>query len=308
MPRVSVIIAAFNCEAYVAEALRSVHEQSYDDWEIVLADDGSTDRTAEIARGFERVVVLESESNAGLPAARNRAISRAGGELLALLDADDYWLPEYLKWQVDIFDREQSQNGNIGIVACNAHLLGPDGAIGERTYMDVIRFPDCLTLTDLLRGNPIYVSALVPRSVIEDAGYFHSKLRRMPDWDLWLRIVERGYRVAATRRPLAVYRVRRHSLSSDAYRMAKEAQLVYRRALDRGNLSRRQRRIARRELRLQRAVEAFAAEGSPSPFFRVLPLFALVAVEHPSRWFRFGRLLAGRRRLGELIPSGKTAH
>lgn len=120
MPRVSVIIPAFNAEEHLEQALRSVQGQTYDDWEIVLCDDCSTDGTAERARAFgDRLTLVRTEGNSGPAAARNVAIRHSRGQLLALLDADDYWLPTYLARQVSLYDSGE----NVGIVACNAALL-----------------------------------------------------------------------------------------------------------------------------------------------------------------------------------------
>jgi len=290
MPRVSVIIPAFNAEAHIAETLRSVGAQTYDDWEVVLADDRSTDATVEIATKFgERVKIVRSAKNAGPSAARNLGIAHASGELLAFLDADDYWLPAYLEHQVGLFDESRQARLNVGIVACNALVLGPQGFL-TRTYGDYIGHPKKVTLARLLASNPIFVSALSPRAVVDEAGGFCPGMLA-EDHDLWLRIVELGYRVVATRSPLAVHRLSSGSMSADPAKMARASQRVYRRALERGNLSARERRVARRELRGQRAVERIAsADGiSYRQILKALPLVALVAVEHPKRWRSFAR-------------------
>jgi glycosyltransferase involved in cell wall biosynthesis len=301
MPRVSIIIPAFNAQEHIEEALRSVQCQSFDDWEVVVCDDGSGDATAEIAGSFDKVSVVGDGTNRGLAAARNLAISAARGELLALLDADDRWLPEYLAQQVTLYDRSQDRYGNVGIVACNALLLGPDGVRAE-TRMDIVPFPDTLTLSHLLRYNPIFVGVLLPRRVVCEVGGFCSDLRRTEDMDLWLRIVEAGYRVVATREPLAVYRIGGPSLSSDAGAMARSMQLTYRRALERGNLSPREQRVARRELRRQRLVEHMSSEHGLSyrQTLRALPLLLLVVLEHPRSWRSLPRLVARGR--GALAP------
>src|SRR5436189_6421222 len=115
MPRVSVIMAAYNAQQYITEALRSVVAQTYDDWEVVVCDDGSTDDTFELASAFDaRVRIVQHAKNAGLAAARNSAVRHSQGELLALLDADDYWLPSYLEHQTALFDTE-SRHGQVGI-------------------------------------------------------------------------------------------------------------------------------------------------------------------------------------------------
>jgi glycosyltransferase involved in cell wall biosynthesis len=297
MPRVSVIIPAFNAEQHIAEALRSVQSQTYGDWEIVLCDDGSTDRTVERARSIgRRVAVVQSTTNLGPAAARNLAIAHASGELLAFLDSDDYWLPSFLERQVFVLDEGQAAYGDVGIVACNASLLEPDGLRGE-THMDAVRFPGEVTLDRLLRYNPIYVSVLAPRHVVEEVGGFCTDLSGTADYDLWIRIVEAGYRVLATREPLAVYRIGSPSLSSDARSMARDMQQTYRRALVRGNLPRREQRIARRELRRQDLVERIASVHGLSyrQALRALPLLLLVIAEHPRAWSSLPGMIARGR-------------
>src|SRR4051794_18295236 len=101
MPRVSVIIPAYNAEEHIAAALESVARQTYGDWEVVVGDDGSTDRTAEIVAGFgDRFRLVRAERNLGPANGRNVAIEDARGELLATLDSDDLWLPGYLDGMV----------------------------------------------------------------------------------------------------------------------------------------------------------------------------------------------------------------
>ncbi len=163
MPRVSVIIPAFNAEEYIEQALRSVLGQTSDDWEIVVCDDCSTDATAERVRSLgDRITLVRTETNSGPAVARNLAIAHSSGELLAFLDSDDYWLPVYLERQVALYDSANAANGDVGIVACNASLLRNNDKRPE-THMDVVRFPRNVGLRRLLRSNPIFGSALAPR-------------------------------------------------------------------------------------------------------------------------------------------------
>ena len=154
-------------------------------------------------------------------------MSHAQGELLAPLDADDYWLPEFLERQVRLFDESRSRGRNTGIVACDAQLLAPDGTIASRTYMDEVRGPAELDLTQLLKANPIFVSALVPKKAYEEVGGEFAEVTPAEDWDLWIRLLERGYEVVVNRMPLAVYRVTPGSLSSDRAVLARAAQRIY---------------------------------------------------------------------------------
>jgi glycosyltransferase involved in cell wall biosynthesis len=301
--RVSVIIPAFNAATHIAESLGSVVAQTFGDWEAIVADDFSTDATAEIAAGFgPRVKVVRSSENRGPAAARNLALDKANGELVALLDADDYWLPEYLERQVALYDRASDLGERVGIVTCDAYI-SDGGEPGPKTLRQVVGFPEELTLSRLLERNSIFVSALSPRAVIEEVGGFCEEIVGTEDYDLWLRIVEQGYGVVASRAPLAVYRVADQSISADAGRMARALQLTYQRALARGSLTPRQRWIVRRNLRLQRAVERLSAiraarrAGVAVPagkLARAVPLLLWVAAENPNRWFPVaGRMARG---------------
>ena len=293
MPRVSIIIPAFNAEAHLEQALGSVQGQTYDDWEIVVCDDCSADATSELASGFgDKITLVHTEANSGPAAARNLAIEHSSGELLAFLDADDYWLPTYLERAVSLYDAGQAEHGNVGVVAANASLL-QEGRLRPETQMDVIHFPAEVTLRRLLRANP-FVSVIAPRAVVDEAGGFCPDLIRAQDYDLWIRILEAGYGVVSTREVLMVRRIRSGSWSSDVAVMAHYGQQTYRRALERGNLSRREQRVARRELRHQRLLEQVVLDNGLSyrRALRSLPLLVLVVAEHPRAWPSLPRKLS----------------
>lgn len=293
MPRVSVITPAHEAAGYVTEAIASVVAQTFADWEMIIADDASVDGTAVAAAGVgdERIRVLRGERNRGPAGARNLALAAARGELVAFLDADDRLLPDYLKQMVALFDAEQARNPNVGIVACNATVVGPDGPL-DRTYQDLYGFPGEASVTDLLRANSVFVCALCPRTLVEQLG-FSEECRGSEDHDLWLRILEGGQRIVATREVLAVYNDAGAGLSRDPSGMARTTQATYRRALQRGGLTREQRRIATAHLRVARAVEATAElaavrrAGRRIPLRSVLaalPVLTAAALTQPQRW------------------------
>ncbi|HWO40250.1 MAG TPA: glycosyltransferase [Candidatus Eisenbacteria bacterium] len=101
MPAVSVIIPAYNCERFIGEALQSVLEQSFRDFEIVVVDDGSTDGTSDIVNSFTGPITCYRQPNKGAAAARNLGLSLAKGDWVALLDADDAWYPNKLSTQIE---------------------------------------------------------------------------------------------------------------------------------------------------------------------------------------------------------------
>jgi glycosyltransferase involved in cell wall biosynthesis len=298
MPRVTVIIPAYDAETHLPQALDSIVAQIYPDWEAVVVDDASTDRTAEIAGSYgPRIRLVKLPTNEGPAAARNIAISYSTGELVAFLDSDDYWLPSYLKHQVGLYDTRRTDGTDVGIVACDARVLRPSGFL-PHTYLDHIHFGGEVTVSSLLESNPIYASALAPLHVLDEAGGFCAELPVAEDYDLWLRVVELGYSVVVSRAPLAVYRMREQSLSANPGPMARGGQAVLRRALERGNLTARQTRIARRELRRLRVIERIAGpEGlSSRAMLSTLPLLILVAIENPRRWPSFARVVTSRGR------------
>ncbi len=296
MPRISVITPAHEAEAFLAGTLASVAGQTYEDWELVVVDDASRDATAQVAERFEdpRVRTLRSPTNVGPAGARNLALDHATGELIALLDADDRWLPHYLERQVALYDAEQARLPGVGIVACDAWVEGPEGRM-ERTYGERFGFPDNVDLAALLRSNTIFVSALSPRAVVEEVGRFSTECFGSEDHDLWLRILEAGYRCVATREPLAIYRLSEGSLSASALGMARTNEATYRRALARGRLNHRERWIARRALLVARSA-ARLEEGDG--LLGALPLFAAAAVTNPRSWPRWARLVTGRQLRG----------
>jgi glycosyltransferase involved in cell wall biosynthesis len=302
MPRVSVIIPAYNAEEHIGEALESIERQTYSDWEVVVGDDASTDSTAAIISGFgPRVRMVASQRNLGPANGRNLAIAQAAGELVATLDADDYWEPDYLEHQVTLYDTAVAEGRRPGVVTCNARFLLPDGRLHDRTYFEVFGAPQDVTLTGLLERNQVFGAALFPKAAVEEVGGFSIETWGSEDHDLVLRILEAGYEVLSTTRPLYVYRQGPETVSANLYGMARTNQATYRRALERGRLDRRQRRIARRQLRLQRAVEEVALIAderrrsrarSLARLVRDVPLFATVAAQHPSRWRSWRRTMS----------------
>lgn len=289
---------AHHAARFLPETLGSVFAQSYGDWEVVLVDDASSDDTAAVARAFGgRVRVLETARNVGPAAARNLAVSNASGALLATLDSDDLLDPDYLTHQVALYDRE-ALSGPVGIVACNARLMESGGLTGE-TWIDRVGNAHGATLDDLLAENLVFGNALFPRAAYDEAGGYDESLWISEDYDLWLRILEGGRRLVATTRPLAVYRMRAESLMANAGLRAASTKRVYELALERGALTPRQRRIARKKRRLHALLERRAGiaasrrEGRAAIGARIaaLPATARVALEHPERWaaWRLGR-------------------
>ena len=219
MATVDVIIPAYNTAKYLPAAIESVLAQTFEDWQIVLVDDGSTDNTAEIVAPYrERCgtkLKYVKQQNRGLPAARNTAIKSSDSEYLALLDADDVWLPCRLEESLKVMEaRPQAgvshglitlidPEGNIGQV-CEGNRKNYEGHVAPYIYMRTIELP-CPTMT-------------FRRRCVDDVGLFDETMRATEDRDLWFRIALR-YEVAFVPKVIAYYRRSPNSMSADPQRM-----------------------------------------------------------------------------------------
>jgi glycosyltransferase involved in cell wall biosynthesis len=211
-PRVSIVTPAFNCEEYIETTIRSVLAQTVAEFELLIVDDGSTDRTAAIAQQFAasdaRVRVIK-QSNRGQAAARNTAMRHARASHFALLDADDVWRPTFLAEQLAIFDAHP----DVDIVSANAHNLGGrwDGA----PLKPVIGRCQVVSLLDLICvEDSICIASMFSRQVLDKIGGFDEQLRTNEDYDFWLRAACAGCKLLFNPKPLAYYRRRANSVST----------------------------------------------------------------------------------------------
>jgi glycosyltransferase involved in cell wall biosynthesis len=178
---------AFDAGDFVGAAVRSVLDQTTDDWELIVADDGSVDDTLTIVSEFQdnRIRVLRGE-HSGLPAvARNRALAEARGELIALLDADDVWQPDKLRREIGIL----TERPDVGVVHTSADWIRR--GVVERSppgSRAVSIWPDFQTL--LWSNCVLNSSVMLRRELFELYGAFDDdpRLRGTEDYDLWLRL------------------------------------------------------------------------------------------------------------------------
>jgi glycosyltransferase involved in cell wall biosynthesis len=218
LPRVSVIIPAYNAARFLPQAIDSVLAQTFGDVELLVVDDGSTDETPAVVARYDdpRVRYLRHARNRGLPAARNTGIRHARGELIAFLDADDYWLPEKLAVQV-----EALRDPAVDVCCVAAFYRLPDGTV-------VVSRAEQLTGDDLCRM--LLFRAAVPgsgssviarRRCFAEVGLFDETMVALEDRDMWLRLAMR-YRFAFVDVPLvSIDRRRPGSMVRDGARMAR---------------------------------------------------------------------------------------
>lgn len=221
MPRVSVIIPSYNCARYLGRAIDSASEQTYKDYEIVLVDDGSTDDTKDVAMRYGKKVTYLYQQNQGLSAARNQGISKASGELLAYLDADDMWYPEKLERQVAFLDAHQE----CGIVHSEMSIINEqDEVLHVRFYEETQRsVPQGYCLRQLLMRCHIQpVTVVERRNVFDLVGGFEKQLLVAQDYLHWIMIAAEGQAIGYLVEPLGKYRWRAGSLIENRPRLLED--------------------------------------------------------------------------------------
>jgi glycosyltransferase involved in cell wall biosynthesis len=263
-PLVSVIIPALNAGATLGRALDSVAAQTYPHWEAIVIDDGSSDDTSTLVerRGDPRCCVIRRVTRGGPSRARNDGIAAARGALIALLDADDEWLPEKLARQVAAL----AQHPAAALVVCDMLSVHEDGSAGTSVFMRQAPSAGPEAWKALLASSFIGTSSvLAPRDLLQAVGGFDESFAVGEDQDLFIRLALRG-EVVVLPEALAIYHYR-HASYSAAYN-GDQARIVLgmvRRHLAAERLrlswSERRRILAQRYGRLGRNLIAAGARG-----------------------------------------------
>ena len=221
-PRVSVVTPAFDAGRTIGAAVSSVLCQTYDDLELVVVDDGSTDATAAIAGAYGTPVRLVRQDNAGVAAARNRGVAEARGELIAFCDADDILFPEHVERLVRLWDSRG------GVVTANSYWLLPGGIHPSRTrYRGGFPKPGEQRRA-ILEQNFVSPLSLFPRALMDEIGPFPVERRRAEDWHFWIRAIFAGHVVSLQPTPSALYRWGAESLSAARDAMDADVEAVLR--------------------------------------------------------------------------------
>jgi glycosyltransferase involved in cell wall biosynthesis len=211
-PAVSIIMPAYNVTAYIETALRSVFAQSFTDYELIVVNDGcpDTENLERVLAPYRQRITYLRQENAGVGAARRAAVLMANAPFIAQLDPDDWWEPDYLQVQLKLLE----SNPEIDLIYPNGRYFG-DPAMEGKLLMDYAPSAGEATLSRLLKGDVnILYPVLARKKAILQAGNFDPELRTSEDFDLWIRILHAGGKVAYHRDPLFHYRLRNTSLTS----------------------------------------------------------------------------------------------
>ncbi len=254
-PAVSVIIPAYNVAPYIAETLASLFAQTYQDFEAILVNDGSTDETeARVAPFRERLVYLR-QKNRGVMAARNAGLQAARGRYIALLDSDDLLLPRFLEVLVGMLESDPA----LSVAVPNALYFGWPRRDGK-LHQDIFPVAEPVTFDRVLRRECyVFSLSVFRRAVLDEVGGYDESLEGQgaEDLDLWLRMLRCGHRFRFTREALAKYRWRSDSLSNTGVKILRCELSVYEKLL-RGELTAEQRRWIEARLPEWRAQLSYA--------------------------------------------------
>ncbi len=225
MATISVIIPAYNAERTILETIASVQQQTFSDLELIVINDGSTDRTLEMLDTVEdsRLKIF-SYSNGGLPTARNRGISHATGEFIAFLDADDLWTSDKLEAQLAALQ----QHLEAGVAYSWTYFMDEQGG---PCYVEGSRLFEGNVYAELLVNNFLHNGSnpLIRRQAIESVGEFDPTLKSCEDWDFYLRLAARWHFVLVPK-PQILYRQSSGTMSSKVEIMEQTSFIVLERA------------------------------------------------------------------------------
>jgi len=226
MPRVSVIIPTYNCARFLDRTIKSALVQTFKDREIIIVDDGSTDDTKSVLAHYDGLVHYVYQPNRGASAARNLACSKASGELLAYLDADDMWYPEKLEKEVAFLDAHPE----CGLVHTEISVINEqDEILHHRFNHETQRpIPQGYCLLHLLRRSHIQTLTVVERrTCIDRVGNFDETLPIAQDYMHWILIALEGMAVGYLPEPLGMYRWRKASLMTNQRRLCEDYEQIY---------------------------------------------------------------------------------
>lgn len=210
MPEVSVVVPTYNSAQYIGEAVDSILAQGFKDCEVLVIDDGSTDETRAIMRGYGPLVRYVYKENGGVSTARNRGIAESRGRYVAFLDADDTWLPDKLERQLRALSENPGCRASYSAFTVCDRDLSPIQVRPSKRQGSVLE--DLLCYGNVV-GTPSTV--LLERSLFEAVGGFDAEMSQCADWDMWVRLASHTDFLYLDE-PLAAYRQHDANMSLNA--------------------------------------------------------------------------------------------
>lgn len=220
---ISIVIPAYNAEKYISYTLDSVLNQTYSDFEVIVIDDCSADKTYEIMEKYaeldDRIRIYKNEKNSGVSFTRNFGVSVSNGDYIAFLDSDDMWTPDKLSKQVELLEK----NPDAALLFTGSAFMDYEGNALDH----ILQVPDKIGYKTLLKQNVISCSSvLVKKSYMEQIKMCNDSMHE--DFAVWLKILRKEKYAYGINEPLLIYRLSNNSKSSNKIKAAKMAWRVYR--------------------------------------------------------------------------------
>lgn len=224
---VSIIVPVYNVEKYIVETMSCVRSQTYQEWELLLVEDGSSDGTVEVIANYveqtkdARIKLLKQPTNMGAARARNRGLTEAQGRYIAYLDADDLWVPEKLERELSFMQAKQAAFAFTGYEFADENGEGSG---------KVVRVPETLSYREALKNTTIFTTtvmfdtAKIPKDMLE------MPIIKSEDTALWWKVLRNGYTAYGLDENLVKYRRAGKSLSSNKLEALRRIWNLYRRA------------------------------------------------------------------------------
>jgi len=218
---VSIITPNYNASKYIFETIQSVINQTYENWEMIIIDDLSTDNSVEIIKQFQkkddRIQLIELSKNSGPAVARNKGITYCKGKYLTFIDADDLWLPNFIETSLGFVENSE------GFVFASYKRLDEDLKPKHKNFI----VPKKVNYTDILKSNSIScLTAFIDIEKLEKLKMPEIKYRQ--DMGLWLKYLRKVNYAYGIIKPLAIYRIRKQSHSRNKFNLIKHQWLFYR--------------------------------------------------------------------------------
>lgn len=220
-PLVSIIMPNFNAELFIKDSIKSVVEQTYRHWELLIVDDASTDTSLEIIESFiqqdDRIQLIKFTNNKGPALARNKGIEESTGAFIAFLDSDDRWSVTKLEQQVAFM------LANKYAISFTSYVSIPE----EGTTSKCIKAREKVTYHDLLTNN--YIGCLTAMYAVNQIGkVYFPEIKKRQDWAMWLKITKNNITAYGMQKSLAFYTKRKTSISSNKFKLFRYNWIVYR--------------------------------------------------------------------------------
>lgn len=213
MPKVSIIMPLYNSEQFIEETIKSIINQSYSDWELIIVDDYSNDNSIRIIEKYKnngdeknKIKIIKNQKNFGPAFSRNEAIKESNGRYIAFIDSDDIWKKEKLEKQISFMEENK-----VGFVFSSYNRIKENGEL-EGT----VKAPEIIDFNYILKRTPIQISSVIIDTEIVDKKIINFKdIKTSEDISLYLNILSSGIKAYGIENVLVNYRNRKKSRSSN---------------------------------------------------------------------------------------------